>query len=222
MASRFLYIFLDEAGNRDFSKNGTQYFLFSAVLRERPFMSSTELIELKYDLIESGMDICRFHASEDLQAVRDRVFKIIQSDLEKTRVEALFVEKRKTHPALQLEDRFYPEMLGYFVRHMLQGIDLTVYKELIVFTDKLPQGKNQKQSFEKIVKQTLARMVPGNVNYRLLHHDSQSCMGLQIADYCTWAIYRKLDRDDLRSYDLIKSVIRKEFDIFQKGKKYYY
>src|SRR5258705_9674121 len=105
MASRFLYVFLDEAGNRDFSRNGTQYFLFSAVLRERPFKSST-------DLIESGMDICRFHASEDLQAVRDRVFKVIQSDLEKTRVEALFVEKRKTHPGLQHEDRFYPEMLG--------------------------------------------------------------------------------------------------------------
>jgi hypothetical protein len=180
------------------------------------------MMELKYDLIESGMDICRFHASEDKQEVRDRVFSIIQSDLERTRIEALFVEKRKTHPNLQHEDRFYPEMLGYFLRHILSAIDLSVYKELLVFTDKLPSGKNKKQSFEKIVKETLARMVPADVNYRLLHHDSQSCMDLQIADYCTWAIYRKLDRADLRSYDLIKRAIRAEFDIFARGKKFYY
>jgi hypothetical protein len=222
MADRFLYIFLDEAGNRDFSENGTRYFLFCAVLRERPFESGARLVDLKYDLIEEGGDNFRFHASEDLQAIRDRVFSIIASDLAKTRIEALFVEKRKTHPGLQAEDRFYPELLGYFLRHLLYAIDLTVYKELLVFTDKLPTGKNKKLSFEKIVKETLSRMVPPNVKYRLLHHDSQSCMDLQIADYCTWAIYRKLDRGDGRSHELIKSAIRKEFNLFREGRKYYY
>jgi Protein of unknown function (DUF3800) len=222
VANRFLYIFLDEAGNRDFSKKGTQYFLFSAIVRERPFEAGARLVDLKYDLIESGMDIHRFHASEDEQAVRDQVFSIIQSDLERTRVEALFVEKRKTHPNLQREDRFYPELHGYFLRHILLATELKAYKEILVFTDKLPAGKNKKQPFEKIVKETLSRMLPPSVKYRLLHHDSQSCMDLQIADYCTWAIYRKLDRRDFRSYDLIKSSVRKEFDLFRKGQKHYY
>lgn len=220
--NRILYIFLDEAGNRDFSANGTQFFLFSAVVRERPFESGSRLSDLKYDLIEDGMDLCRFHASEDLQAVRDRVYSVIQSDLKRTRIEALYVEKRKTHPSLQHEDRFYPELLGYFVRHILSAVKLEEYKEFLVFTDKLPLGKNKKQSFEKVVKETLARMLPPSAKYRLLHHDSQSCMDLQIADYCTWAIYRKLSRQDYRSYDLIKSAIRKEFDLFQNGSKYYY
>ena len=114
MAKRFLYIFLDEAGNRDFSNNGTAFFLLSAVVRERPFETAARLLDLKYDLIESGLDLFRFHASEDLQAVRDQVFAIIQADLKRTRIEALFVEKRKTHPKLQHEDRFYPEMLAIF------------------------------------------------------------------------------------------------------------
>lgn len=222
MPKRFLYIFLDEAGNRDFSNNGTRYFLFSAVVRERPFDAGARLLDLKYDLIESGMDVHRFHASEDQQVVRDQVFSVIRSNLDQTRIEALFVEKRKTHPNLQREDRFYPELLGYFLRHILLGTDLDAYKEVLVFTDKLPAGKNKKQPFEKIVKETLSRMLPPSVKYRLLHHDSQSCMDLQIADYCTWAIYRKLDRGDIRSYDLIKSAIRKEFDLFLKGKKHYY
>ena len=34
---RFLYIFLDEAGNLDFSRNGTRYFVLAGVAKERPF-----------------------------------------------------------------------------------------------------------------------------------------------------------------------------------------
>jgi hypothetical protein len=33
----FLYIFLDEAGNLDFSPTGTRYFILSSVAKERPF-----------------------------------------------------------------------------------------------------------------------------------------------------------------------------------------
>jgi hypothetical protein len=57
MADRFLYIFLDEAGNLDFSPSGTRYFLLGSVAKERPFHAYKELTELKYDLVELGMDI---------------------------------------------------------------------------------------------------------------------------------------------------------------------
>ena len=50
MADRFLYIFLDEAGNLDFSPTGTRFFLLGAVTKERPFHAYKELTELKYDL----------------------------------------------------------------------------------------------------------------------------------------------------------------------------
>ena len=44
----------------------------------------------------------------------------------------------------------------------------------------------------------------------------------QIADYCCWAIYRKWEKGDLRSHDLIKNKIRSEFDMFAKGNIKYY
>jgi len=77
-------------------------FPFSTVLRERPFETGARLLDLNYDLIESGMDLDRFHATEDLQAVRDRVFSIIRSDLRRTTVEALF---RQRNQVLLIEKR---------------------------------------------------------------------------------------------------------------------
>jgi hypothetical protein len=70
--SRFLYIFLDEAGNFDFSSNGTRYFVMACITRERPFGDYNDFIQLKYDLVEHGDEVEYFHASEDKQAVRDK------------------------------------------------------------------------------------------------------------------------------------------------------
>lgn len=127
MVKRFLYIFLDEAGNLDFSPNGTQYFTLTGVSKERPFMAYKELAELKYNLIEQDKDIEYFHASEDTQDVRNHVFHIIQSFLKNIRIDSLIVEKRKTGPALRKEDRFYPEMLGYLLRYIINCYKLDQY-----------------------------------------------------------------------------------------------
>jgi hypothetical protein len=219
--NRFLYIFLDEAGNLDFSPNGTRYFLLSSVAKERPFFAYKELTELKYDLVEAGMDIEYFHASEDTPIVRDKVFEIIRNNLTGIRVDSLVVEKRKTGPTLRTEERFYPEMLGYLLRYLLNGYNLSLYSEVIVFTDRIPVHKKRK-AVEKAVKTTLANKLPKGTQYRVFHHESKSNFDLQIADYCNWAIYRKWDREDKLSYKMIRSVIRSEFDMFKTGTTYYY
>jgi hypothetical protein len=112
-------------------------------------------------------------------------------------------------------------MLGYLLRYVLNGLDLAQYSEIIVFTDRLPIQRKRK-AVEKAVKLTLAHMLPKQVRYRIFHHDSKSNFDLQIADYCNWAICRKWDRADTRSYDRICSVVKSEFNIFQSGKNVYY
>jgi len=219
--SSFLYIFLDEAGDFDFSPSGSKYFILSSVTRERPFGDYSEFINLKYRLVEQGMDIEYFHASEDRQAVRDQVFDIIKRNLGGMRIDAVVIEKRKTGPALCEEMRFYPRMLGYLLRYVLERHSLDQYGEVIVFTDRIPV-KGKRNAVEKAIKTTLSSMLPKTARYRLLHHDSKSNFQLQIADYCNWAIYRKWSRNDLRSYDLIKPAVRSEFDIFRTGTTFYY
>ncbi len=151
MTKRFLYIFLDEAGNLDFSINGTKYFLLTSIAKERPFLAYMEMTELKYDLVEQGLDIEYFHASEDSPFIRKKVFDIILDKLKGMRIDSLIVEKRKTGPALRVEECFYPRMLGYLLNHILKFYDLSLYSEVIVFTDRIPINKKRK-AIEKAVK----------------------------------------------------------------------
>ncbi|HQN18630.1 MAG TPA: DUF3800 domain-containing protein [Syntrophobacteraceae bacterium] len=219
--ARVLYIFLDEAGNFDFSPNGTPFFIMGSLTKERPFFAYRELTELKYDLIESGADIEFFHAAEDRQQIRDKVFAIISKRLEGCTIDSTIVEKRKTGPALRPIERLYPTMLGYHLRYILKHVQWTGIREVLVFTDRVPVQK-RRQAIEKAVKQTLASMLPAGAVYRIHHHDSKSNLDLQIADYCTWAIQRKWAQADSRSYDLIRPAIRSEFDIFRAGRTHYY
>src|SRR5258706_10025191 len=108
MSTRFLYIFLDEAGNLDFSSNGSRFFVLGSITKERPFNAYKELTELKYDLIEHGTALEYFHASENAQPIRNKVFEIIQRNLAGVWVDSLIVEKQKVAASLRAEENFYP------------------------------------------------------------------------------------------------------------------
>ena len=45
---------------------------------------------------------------------------------------------------------------------------------------------------------------------------------LQVADYMAWAVQRKYERDDTRSYDLVRSKIATEFQPFRAGTPVHY
>ena len=210
--SRFLYVFLDEGGNLDFSPHGTRYFVLSSLTKERPFYAGKELIELKYDLVERGTGLEYFHAAEDRQTVRNAVFAIIARHLEGVRVDSLVVEKRKIDPAQQPVEYFYPRMLGYLLRHVLGKFSLADFQEVIVFTDRVPVNKHR-EAVEKAVKTVLAEVLPAGTRFRVYHHESKSNLDLQIADYCNWAVYRKWNSGDDRSYNVIRPAVCSEFDI---------
>lgn len=221
MKPRVIYIFLDEAGNFDFSPSGTPYFILGSLTKERPFKAYQELTDLKYDLIEQGTDVEHFHASEDRQEVRNNVFQIIAGNLQGCKVDATIIEKRKTAPSLHDSAKFYPKMLGYHLRYILERVNWGGVAEVVVITDRIPVVK-KRQAVEKAVKLTLADMLPKGAIYRVLHHDSKSNFDLQIADYCTWALHRKWTQGDERSYKLIHPAIRSEFDIFRSGTQQFY
>ena len=184
------YIFLDEGGNLEFNLNGTKYFTLTGVLTRRPFPLESALTELRFDLIEEGLELEEFHATEDRQATRNRVFAAIGNHLATLRIDSVVIEKRKTHPKVQQPERFYPEMLGHLLRYTIREESLERSSEVIVVTDELPLKKKRK-AIEKAVKTTLKDMLPSNVRHRVMHHDSRSCCSLQVADYLNWAIYRK-------------------------------
>lgn len=219
--SQYLYIFLDEGGNFDFSPSGTNFFTLTSITKTRPFQLAPILDALKYDLIETGLDIEYFHAAEDRQPVRDKVFASIQQFINSFRIDSLIVEKKKTGPALREDTQFYPRMIGYILEYVLKSKTAQSCDEVIVITDSIPIRK-KREAVEKAIKKTLKQKLPKTSKYRVLHHASKSTFGLQVADYCNWAIFRKWEKGDTRSYDLIKGRVFSEYDIFQKGSRLYY
>lgn len=215
------YLFLDEGGNFDFSRGGTKYFTLTSVLASRPFGIDSPLTELRFDLIEAGLDKEYFHASEDEQATRNKVFEIIATSLDSLVVDSILVEKRKAAPSLRDEPVFYPKMLGELLQYVVKRADLRHWSELIVITDRIPVNKKRK-AIEKAIKMTLPQMLPDKLRFRILHHDSKSCCGLQVADYFNWAIYRAWDRADSRSLDLVRSAVRSQRDIFRRRTQTWY
>ncbi len=215
------YVFLDEGGDLSFSPTGSRYFTMTSVQTFRPFDVYPLLTELRFDLIESGLDIEYFHASEDRQPVRDKVFEVIQAEMHNFRVDSILIEKRKTGPAMRTDNRFYPEMLGYLLQYVVKGTNLRNLSEIIVITDTIPI-KRKRRAVEKAVKTVLGNMLPSDVPYRILHHASKSSGCLQVADYFNWAVFRKWERQDVRSYKLIAHAVVSEFDIFRSGSTFYY
>jgi hypothetical protein len=168
-----------------------------------------------------GIDIERFHACEDTQATRNAVFAILGSCCDGLRADSVIVEKCKTGPSLRDEARFYPEMVGHLLQYVFNGTDLSNVDQFIVITDRLPLTKKRK-AIEKGLRTHLPRRLPAGVPFRIFHHESKSCIGLQVADYFNWAMYRKWTNRDERSLNVVRSAFKSEFDIFRRGQKVWY
>lgn len=216
---RFLYIFLDEGGNFDFSPSGTKYFTLTSLAMVRPFPFREAWDDYRHEVLEYGKDLEYFHCADDNKFLRQRLFGILNDYAKTLRVDSLIVEKAKTGPALRADQRFYPEMLGYLLKHVLTSI--APFDDVIVITDSIPHQK-KRDAVEKGVKQALKAMLPAGMKYRVLHQSSRAHYGLQAVDYCNWAIYRKWDSGDTEFYEAIKPSLHSEYDIFKTGKKYYY
>lgn len=130
-----LFIFLDESGNFDFSPKGTKHFVLTALSTTDPEDMAPELYRLKHELILTGQDIEYFHATEDRQVVRDRVFEILAGGTYE--LDAIIVEKAKTHPSLRDEAHFYPMMCRYLLQYALRRHEWRGFESFVIFTDAL-------------------------------------------------------------------------------------
>lgn len=219
-----LYIFLDEGGNFDFSPSGSTYFTLTCVSLYRPFTLHTDLDTYKYDLIEHRIapriEMEYFHCGNDNRFVRRKVFSLLAGSIPPNSVDSVVVEKRKTGPALQPPEKFYPKMLGYLLRYAISRATHGI-GEVVVITDSLPVAKKRK-AIEKAVKISLAEMLPAATPYRVMHHASRAHYGLQIADYFNWAIFRRWEKGDVSFHNIISQQIQSEFEIFKNGSRFYY
>lgn len=221
-----LYIFVDESGNFDFSPSGTKYFILTVLSTTKPFDIGAPLLKLRYELLpnyacgSSMEEIGHFHASEDAQAVRNQVFSILTQQDGEVRADSVIAQKNRTHPALQKQPvQFYTRLGEAALKYALNRAVWQEYEHVVlVFSSLFDRRKRGflKQAFKSLIKQH------AKVPFSLYFHDSKFDFCNQAVDYFGWAIYRKWESSDGRSFDLMRSVIKSEFPIFEKGERDYY
>ena len=226
---RTLFIFIDESGNFDFSPKGTKYFILSAVSTLNP-LGKEKLEEIKYDLMKDGTNLEYFHATEDKQVVRNKVYSFIEN-LKDIEIDSVIAQKNKTNPSLYVSikkkkpkkgEKLYTLALQTLLQYIFRRYNSSAKVDQVVIVLSSIFDVNKRELIKKTIKIYL-KQIFSNPFY-LYFHQNRSDKNTQIADYCCWAIYRKWTDGEIRPYNAVNkgNKIKSEFDIFKTGKTIYY
>ena len=219
-----LNVFLDEAGNFDFSngQGASEWLTLTSLTTTDPSEAVAELYQVKHELISQGHEIEYFHATEDKQVVRDEVFRIL-SALKMARVDSLAVRKRRLTPAWRMPQEFYPRMLEYLLKYTLdpRGADVAQFDRVHIFMDRVQLPRKKQDALIGGIKRTLKSYL-GDIPYAVMMHSSAAHLYLQAADYCCWAMNIRREREEERPYKAISHLVKSDFDIFEHGNSNWY
>jgi hypothetical protein len=147
LLSNSAFLYCDEAGNYDFTPQGSKYFLVTCVVMKRAFNHCMPLYALKYDRLQSGIDVdralncLRFHASYDVQALRDDVYKIIVDNLDSFSVYTAIMNKEGLGSSQRNDYSLYAMGMMPLLDAVLDTEAFDDVDSLTIVTDSIP-GKS--------------------------------------------------------------------------------
>ena len=130
------------------------------------------------------------------------------------------LQKNKAEPSLRYDPAtFYNHACFYHIKYVAPKVAAATDELLVVAAtiDNKWKSRNFRQAIQEAVEATSRS---GIIQVGMWPAGTDPC--LQVADYCSWAIQRKWERGDTRSYDAIKGKIRSEYDFFAGGSVIYY
>ena len=224
-----IFIFIDESGNFEFSLKGSRFYIFTALITHFPNKYVEAMNHLRLDILcgnllpKLGSEYLEnnlskhFHASEDRQPVRDLFFDL-RCQMDDFYINSVVVRKNRTNHTLRDPHKFYPKFLGSLMTYIFKVYQST---NLCIFVAGTAVNDRKKQ-FIKTIKVEIVKRNPG-IPYRIYFPSTSSQCYLQVVDYINWAIFKKWEEGDFRSYDLIKRFLQApERDIFRYGDMDYY
>lgn len=216
-----LHVFADEAGNFDFRRapNVSNHFIICTVTMGDCATPAALLTQLKRQMAWEQLPLRDyFHCTTDAQGTRDRVFaEILKCDFG---IQATIMEKNKANPSIRKTDAaFYRHGWLYHLRHGLRE-EIEFADELHITAASIGTKKGQ-VAFTDAVRDVVRETV-NHTSVRTSFWPCSTDPCLQLADYCTWAIQRKWETGDARSYDALRDRITYEYELFARGRTVYY
>jgi hypothetical protein len=204
-----VYLFGDEAGNFDFSdgSGASRYFVLATVAMH-DWQAGDRLQALRRRLAWRGVHLgAVLHASEDPQAVRDEVFGVLARC--ELRIDATIIAKRDVPPALRDTHALYRYAWHEHLARIAGEIARPGDRLLAVASD---LGTRKRRGAFHLAVDDAVRS-SARCPHRVAFWPNMSEPCLVVADYCTWAIQRRWEREDSRSHVLLASKIHSEAQV---------
>lgn len=219
-----VHVFGDEAGDLVFKPPGngiSRYFMIGTVTIDDCSIGE-KVLALRREFAWEGLYLDQFHATSDRQRVRDRVFELIAG--ENIRFDATILDKRKAQKELRDDPLYFYKLAWYLHFKYVASQIADSNDELLVVASSLQikrKRKTTKTAVHEAVTEVVNQVSP-TVTCHCAFSPSASDPCLQVADYLTWAVQRKYESEDHRSYDLVRHLVESEFEPFRRGATLYY
>lgn len=130
------------------------------------------------------------------------------------------MEKSKAAPDVRsAKADFYRHGCYFHFKHGMKALSRPD-TELLVTSASIG-SKKERIAFELAMADAIGRTCH-HMDWHTDFRPSQADPCLQLADYCAWAIQRKWERGDERSYRLIRDRITYEYDLWSHAAEHYY
>lgn len=134
------------------------------------------------------------------------------------------LDKRKARPDTYTDSLYFYKLAWYLHFKFVAPQIADARDELLVVASSLQikrKKKSTKAAVHEAVKEVVNQVSP-TVTCHCAFSPAKTDPCLQVADYLTWAIQRKHEGSDLRSYELVEHLVKSEFQPFKVGSKTYY
>ena len=214
-----LHVHLDESGNLDFSPRGSRYYVFTAAWTYDPVPLAHELTALRFRCLKIGHGerLSAFHACEDPQPRRDLVIEAMLNH--KTwNFASIVIDKPRINPTIYDPIKFYPKFAGMVLRFVFKGRVRPGTAQVLVYFDTLPlENKKRAEAVEIAIKKSCRKDL-ANVPFQIFNHRRESNAWIQVADYCSWSIFRKWEHANVEVYNRLNArLAAAEIDPMSRG-----
>lgn len=213
------YVFADESGNFDFSRKpgASRYYILTSITANDCRVGDV-LLDLRREMAWDGEGHEEFHATTDAQATRNRVFAAL-GPLD-FRIDATIIEKSKLFmPAfVEAPQDFYSLAWISHATNVLPNVG-DPGDDVLVVSASIGTAARRRHFMDAF--QNAVTWFDTTRSCRAAYWSAASEPCLQVADYCSWAVQRKWERNDLRSYDLIRDKIASEVHVTEDHVDHY-
>ena len=206
-----LFLFVDESGNFDFSSKGSKNFVLAGIATLHPLKSASKISELRYELLTQGHNISHFHATEDLQEIRDAMFEVL-TEVKDLKCHVISGSKSLVPTNLRSDAEMHASFAKELIKFTRRSYSDWRFQRVVVVFDQSLTKARQKVFHKAIKREMRKQQVPTYLYFQQLKFDFNG----QIADYVAWAKFKQLERDENRPWEsLMESLQPTEQNIFE-------